>query len=162
MLRRSQRSSLRSRCISSPIRSTRLYAHLQPLGLAIRYDHGQRRAFLNLPNVLVPPVIFLGLGIGLWTWKCCMMVLFQNKIIYMPGLPPNARWETIEDYKSQCGGVEWREERIRSGDGTRISLCLASVDTGKLTTEAVSRIYILYFQGQYSSFPFFLALILVR
>jgi uncharacterized protein len=38
-----------------------------------------------------------------------MMVVFQNKIIYMPGLPPNARRERIEDYKNQCGGIQWRE-----------------------------------------------------
>lgn len=38
-----------------------------------------------------------------------MMVVFQNKIIYMPGLPPNARGERIEDYKNQCGGIQWRE-----------------------------------------------------
>jgi hypothetical protein len=30
-----------------------------------------------------------------------MMIVFQNKIIYMPGLPPNARKETIADYKNQ-------------------------------------------------------------
>jgi hypothetical protein len=54
-------------------------------------------------------VVFGGLVVALWTWKCFMMVVFQNKIIYMPGLPPNARRERIEDYKNQCGGIEWRE-----------------------------------------------------
>ncbi|KAH6669508.1 alpha/beta superfamily hydrolase-like protein [Halenospora varia] len=43
----------------------------------------------------------------------------------MPGLPPNARRETISEYEKQCGGIQWREERIRSLDGTRISLCVA-------------------------------------
>ena len=81
-----------------------------------------------------------------------MMVLFQNKIIYMPGLPPNSRWETIADYKNQCGGIEWREQRIRSKDRTRISLCLASVDSGRQDLQELKRIYILYFQGQS---PFF-------
>jgi fermentation-respiration switch protein FrsA (DUF1100 family) len=103
--------------------------------------------FLNIPTVLVPPFVFLGLAVALWTWKCCMMVLFQNKIIYMPGLPPNARRETIAYYEDQCGGIKWREERIRSGDGTRISLCLASVHSGREDSRQSSRIYILYFQG---------------
>jgi uncharacterized protein len=80
-----------------------------------------------------------------------MMVLFQNKIIYMPGLPPNARRETIADYKSQCGGIAWREERIKSGDGTKITLCLASVENGRHESGDTLRIYILYFQGLFSS-----------
>ena len=79
-----------------------------------------------------------------------MMVLFQNKIIYMPGLPPNARSETIADYESQCGGIEWREERTRSADGTRISLCVSSVVSG-VASQASERVYILYFQGHSSS-----------
>jgi len=91
-------------------------------------------------------MVFGGLFIGLWTWKCFMMIVFQNKIIYMPGLPPNARWEKIEDYKSQCSRVEWREEQIRSLDGTRISLCVASVTNG-MVSEDMNTIYVLYFQG---------------
>jgi len=110
----------------------------------------QRRTFLNLPNILVPPVVFTGLFVSLWIWKCCMMVVFQNKIIYMPGLPPNARSETIADYESQCGGIEWREERTRSADGTQISLCVAHVDSG-IASLSTDRVYILYFQGHSSS-----------
>lgn len=74
-----------------------------------------------------------------------MMVIFQNKIIYMPGLPPNTRRDTIADYKNQCSGMEWREERKRSGDGTRISLCVASVN--ELKDCGGRMVYILYFQG---------------
>jgi hypothetical protein len=76
-----------------------------------------------------------------------MMVVFQNKIIYMPGLPPHARREKIEDYKGQCGGIKWREERIRSGDGTRISLCVTSVTNGVEMSTRIRTVYILYFQG---------------
>jgi len=79
-----------------------------------------------------------------------MMVVFQNKIIYMPGLPPNARSETIADYESQCGGIEWKEEKTSSADGTRISLCVARVDNG-IASEASERVYVLYFQGHSSS-----------
>lgn len=86
--------------------------------------------FIDIPTVLLPPVVFSGLVIVLWTWKCFMMVVFQNKIIYMPGLPPNARRENVADYKNQCSGIQWQEERIKSADGTRISLCVASVVNG--------------------------------
>lgn len=72
-----------------------------------------------------------------------MMVVFQNKIIYMPGLPPNTRREKVEDYKRQCAGIEWREEKIRSLDDTKISLCVASVTNGK----ALKHVCVLYFQG---------------
>lgn len=79
-----------------------------------------------------------------------MMVLFQNKIIYMPGLPPNARWETVEAYKNQCVGIEWREERIKAQDGTQISLCVASVSNAAISTKPSKTVYIVYFQGQLS------------
>lgn len=62
-----------------------------------------------------------------------MMVLFQDKIIYMPSLPPNARLEKLEDYAKACAPVKWEEERIRSLDGTRISLAI-----GRLTTATES------------------------
>ena len=74
-----------------------------------------------------------------------MMVLFQNKIIYMPFLPPNARSDTIAEYAAQCGDVKWREEHIRSGDGTDVALAVAEV--GSLKVDAVEKI-VLYFQGE--------------
>jgi hypothetical protein len=149
---RSLQVSWNRRCMTAPTRLTYLRrpGSLRFSRLQVRHDFRQQRTFLNLPTVLVPPVVFVSLGLGLWTWKCFMMVVFQNKIIYMPGLPPNARRETIEDYKNQCGGIEWKEERIRSGDGTRISLCMASVDSGYDHSQKPSRIYILYFQGLFS------------
>ncbi|KAH9216260.1 Alpha/Beta hydrolase protein [Leptodontidium sp. 2 PMI_412] len=101
--------------------------------------------------VLLPPVVFGGLVIALWTWKCCMMVIFQNKIIYMPGLPPNARRETIAEYRNQCSGIEWREVRIKPMDGTKISLCVASVNNIDVCDTRI--VYILYFQGNASSIP---------
>ncbi|KAK7962623.1 Protein bem46 [Apiospora aurea] len=82
-----------------------------------------------------------------------MLVTFQNKIIYMPGLPPNARWEQIEDYASQCAGIKWREERVRSSDGKDLALCVADVHLGAGRREEAVNIYILYFQGNASSTP---------
>lgn len=79
-----------------------------------------------------------------------MMVVFQNRIIYMPGMPPTARWERIADYAKQYRGVEWREERTKAADGTDLGMAVATVSLGTGTGANASqrqRIYILYFQG---------------
>lgn len=120
----------------------------------IRYINCQQRRLIHIPTVLLPPVVFAGLVVALWTWKCCMMIMFQNKIIYMPGLPPNARRETIADYKNQCVGIEWKEERIKSLDGTRISLCIASVESATISPVSGKLVCILYFQGRSISLMF--------
>ncbi|KAI1841408.1 hypothetical protein JX265_007444 [Neoarthrinium moseri] len=116
------------------------------------------RRHLHLEGVALAPVYFGGLFVALWTWKCCMLVIFQNKIIYMPGMPPNARWEKIEDYSNQCGGIKWREERTRATDGTDLALCVADLDIGQPpngseTQNPDSSVYILYCQGNASSTP---------
>lgn len=79
-----------------------------------------------------------------------MLIAFQNKIIYMPGLPPNARWEKIEDYAKQCAGIQWREERTRAADGKDLALCVSDIDLGQPSKAAKDRsaCYILYFQGE--------------
>ncbi|WXC41959.1 hypothetical protein QX201_001740 [Fusarium graminearum] len=110
---------------------------------------------LHVAPFLMPPLLFTGLFVGLWCWKCAMMVLFQNTIIYNPFLPPNARSMTINEVSRDCGRLTWREERIRSLDGTEIALCVADVPSvpepspGKTKTT----IYVLYFQGNASSLP---------
>jgi len=115
----------------------------------------QHRPLTVISTLLVPPVVFTGLLITLWTWKSLMLVLFQNKIIYMPFLPPNARQEKISDYSKQCGAISWREERIRSTDGTAISLCVSDVvGKGDSKGKERKRVYILYFQGYFFLFLF--------
>ncbi|KAI1136066.1 alpha/beta-hydrolase [Hypoxylon sp. FL0543] len=113
-----------------------------------------RRAY-HVEGLMLAPVIFSGLFVALWTWKCLMMVTFQNKIIYMPGLPPNARSERIQDYASRCVGVQWREERVRAADGTDLALCVTDVDLGPREMPRLPDVvfYILYFQGNASSIP---------
>jgi hypothetical protein len=74
-----------------------------------------------------------------------MLVLFQNTIIYNPFLPPNARSLQIPDYAKQCGGIQWREETIRSLDGTQIALCTSEVSTSAPGPQRP--VYILYMQG---------------
>ncbi|KAI1436861.1 alpha/beta-hydrolase [Xylaria sp. CBS 124048] len=84
------------------------------------------------------------------------MVVFQNKIIYMPGLPPNSRREKISDYQSRLAGIAWREERIRAADGTDLVLCCADVELGIRTNNPrlpETNLYVLYFQGNAASTP---------
>lgn len=104
----------------------------------------QLRRF-HISTALAPPAIFFGLFITLWCWKCTMLVLFQNTIIYNPFLPPNARSLQISDYAKHCGGIKWREETIRSLDGTQIALCTSEVSTSAPGTQRP--VYILYMQG---------------
>ncbi|KAB8446171.1 hypothetical protein FH972_025153 [Carpinus fangiana] len=106
-------------------------------------------------GVLIPPAVFVGLVLVLWTWKCMMMVIFQDKIIYMPSVPPFSRQETIKDYASVCLPVVWHEERIRSLDGTRLSLCVSGQKGRKQTagSEDARPLVLLYFQGNASSIP---------
>ncbi|PNY20482.1 Alpha/beta hydrolase domain-containing protein 13 [Tolypocladium capitatum] len=116
------------------------------------------RRRLHLPTVVMPPLIFTGLFVVLWCWKCTMLVLFQNAIIYNPFLPPNSRSMRIADFARACGGIEWREERIRSLDGTELALCVSDMSSrgsSKLGSAVTKTpvLYVLYFQGNTSSLP---------
>ena len=91
-----------------------------------------------------------------------IMVLFQDKIIYMPGMPPFARSEKIEDYSKECKPVEWEEKHIKSLDGTKIALCIGHIPqaiNGRRSEAGVTReskakeVVIGYFQGNGSSLP---------
>lgn len=99
-----------------------------------------------LKTILIPPVVFGGLLITLWTYKCMMMVVFQNKIIYMPSMPPFSRSETIEDYANECRPIEWIEHGIRSVDGTSIKLLEGSTSSTVAEADA-KHVVVLYFQG---------------
>ncbi|KAI5843809.1 Alpha/Beta hydrolase protein [Morchella snyderi] len=80
-----------------------------------------------------------------------MMVLFQNKIIYMPGVPLGAKRETLQDYKHLLKGIQWHEhhKHIATSDGKRLSSVTAT--TGSQAGK--KHILILYFQGNASSTP---------
>ncbi|TPX24655.1 hypothetical protein DIZ76_010087 [Coccidioides immitis] len=111
---------------------------------------------LHLPAILIPPLVFTGLFLTLWLYKCAMMIVFQNRIIYMPSMPPGARREKIEDYAGMCGGVRWTEKRIRARDGVELGLCVGeSANSGRLKAAdtAERHVVILYFQGNASSLP---------
>ncbi|KAI0446451.1 Alpha/Beta hydrolase protein [Xylaria telfairii] len=113
------------------------------------------RRYLHMEGLALAPVVYGGLFVTLWTWKCFMMIVFQNKIIYMPGLPPNCRWEKIHDYKNRLAGINWREERVRAADRTDLALCVADVQLGAESDlhSPETAFYILYFQGNASSIP---------
>lgn len=140
----------------TPLASSRAWAAVargSPLGPRVRTGGSFRS--IHIPPVLLPPVLFSGLLVALWIWKCVMMVVFQNKIIYMPGLPPNARRERIADWASMCGGIQWHEDRTVAADGTDLSLAVATVPLpqgrkpGAANPEkpAAAHVYVLYFQG---------------
>ncbi|KAL1843720.1 hypothetical protein VTJ49DRAFT_101 [Mycothermus thermophilus] len=120
---------------------------------------------IHIPTFLLPPLVFTGLLVALWTWKCFMMVVFQNKIIYMPFFPPTSRSETIENWESMCGGIKWVKENTLSADGKKLSLAVATVPLPKGRQQAsaasaqttnkppTAHIYVLYFQGNAGSIP---------
>ena len=119
--------------------------------------HQQRRSFLtSLPTYLVPPVVFTGLLLALWTYKVFMTVVFQEKILYMSYMPPQTRSEKMEDYAATCKPVEWEEVRIKSLDGTKISLgvgCIPSEQMQPTEQAATREVVICYFQGNGGSVP---------
>lgn len=142
------RSPWRPRVLSNSFYVTGTCSFLQVNGISGRY--------INTDVLILPPLYFISLLASLWVWKCFMMVIFQDKIIYMPGLPPNARMETIADYASQCRGVQWKEHRTRASDGTNLSLCVASVEhkSSKMgyASESIP-VYILHFHGVHVPYP---------
>lgn len=101
----------------------------------------------SIIGVLTPPLVFVGLVLALWAYKCLMMVMFQDKIIYMPSVPPFSRRETIATYQKSCGNVRWREEELKSSDGTRLALCITEHSRANNSTSTSQRVIILYFQG---------------
>lgn len=109
---------------------------------------GQRRAFLldSIPVMLQPPVVFGGLLVTLWTYKCLMMVIFQNKIIYMPSVPPFSRSEKVGDYARQCAPITWTEHDIKATDGTAIKL-LESCTNAAQEKQRQPHVVVLYLQG---------------
>lgn len=121
----------------------------------VQYGHGHGRSMakrqIHIGQALMPPIIFTGLFLALWCYKCIMLVLFQNAIIYNPFLPPNARSMKISEFSRQCGGIEWREDRIKSLDGTEIALCISEISCGEEhggSSKTPKRpVYVLYFQG---------------
>lgn len=86
-----------------------------------------RRLIHSIHTALLPPLVFTSLLLSLWLYKSVILILLQNKIIYMPSMPPFSRSEKIGDYAKLCGRISWREERIASRDGVPLAVCVAEV-----------------------------------
>lgn len=118
----------------------------------------------SIPPFLLPPAIFIGLLLGLWTWKCVWIIIMQNKLLYLSWLPPFSRSDKISEYESECRPVQWEEHRIRSLDGTRLTVCQGHIPaTGNYERHAPARkeesVVICYFQGNGGSTPLRLPLL---
>jgi pimeloyl-ACP methyl ester carboxylesterase len=120
----------------------------------------------SIPTVLIPPAIFLGLLLSLWTWKCFWIVLLQDKLLYLSWLPPLSRSEKIEDYAREFRGVQWSETFITSSDGTKLAVCEGRLPApfrrdrnAKENKKKKVRVVICYFQGNGGSTPLRLPLL---
>ncbi|KJX92980.1 alpha/beta superfamily hydrolase like protein [Zymoseptoria brevis] len=127
-----------------------------------RDDSGRVSSLLadTLPSFLVPPVVFTGLLLALWTYKAFMTVIGQNKIIYMPYMPPFTRSEEMADYTNLCKPVEWRHEKMRSLDGTKLSICVGEIPPADQGQVAIAKkkknarhVVIVHFHGNGGSLP---------
>ncbi|KXG48088.1 uncharacterized protein PGRI_019580 [Penicillium griseofulvum] len=126
----------------------------------------------SIPTFAIPPLMFIGLLLGLWTWKCFWIIVMQNKLLYLSWLPPFTRSDAISDHEAECRPVRWEEKQIRSLDGTKLAVCEGHIpvphmddglwktkDQGKLTLKRKKSIVICYFQGNGGSTPMRLPLL---
>lgn len=111
-----------------------------------RAIHRRHLGLESIPPVLLPPTVFGGLLVTLWAYKCLMMVVFQNKIIYMPSVPPFSRSEKVSDYARQCHPVIWTEHDLRAADGTALKLLEGSIGA-RADTKPREHVVVLYLQG---------------
>ncbi|KAK6430182.1 hypothetical protein LTR95_013667 [Oleoguttula sp. CCFEE 5521] len=129
-------------------------ARIQSQGFALSQYSSYKTRRLRMPSGAWDQLVFTGLLVALWTYKCIMTVLFQDKIIYMPYMPPFARSEKLSDYTGGCKPVQWTEHRVRSIDGTTISLAVGTIpEPLGANTLATTDVVILYFQGNGGSTP---------
>ena len=93
----------------------------------------------KLHSAIWPPLIFVNLLLALWAYKVCdkrmrlimmqclTLIIFQNKLIYLPYLPFGARKETIQDYTPGLLGLDWMTTKVRTRDGRKLSACVAEI-----------------------------------
>ncbi|KAJ5383623.1 hypothetical protein N7517_001534 [Penicillium concentricum] len=128
-----------------------------------------------IPSFAVPPLMFIGLLLGLWTWKCFWIIIMQNKLLYLSWLPPFTRAEVISDYEAECRPVRWEEKQIRSLDGTKLAVCEGQIPVPHKDEECFLKagavqnkdqpprrkksVVICYFQGNGGSTPMRLPLL---
>jgi pimeloyl-ACP methyl ester carboxylesterase len=146
----------------------------------VRPKQFQSRGLMTdtIPTFAIPPLMFIGLLVGLWTWKCFWIIVMQNKLLYLSWLPPFTRSEVISDYEAECRPVRWEEKQIRSLDGTKLAVCEGHVplshknqkstrtagpaknkDQGSMSSTRKKSVVICYFQGNGGSTPMRLPLL---
>ncbi|GAB7353192.1 hypothetical protein MBLNU459_g3716t1 [Dothideomycetes sp. NU459] len=130
-----------------------------PVGRTSDQQPWKRTFFTGVSPFLLAPAVFAGLVLAHWFQKCILMVLFQNKIIYMPSLPPGSRREVLGNYAKMWGPVAWREQHIKSSDGTDLALCIGQLERDEAanqqsaTKRGPRQALLLYFQGNGASLP---------
>lgn len=133
--------------------------------IQLKANQQTRTLFIDaIPPILYPPAIFIGLLLGLWTWKCFWIIVMQNKLLYLSWLPPFSRSDTIAEYASECKPVEWTEKCIRSLDGTKLAVCEGHIPANDSVKPAdpakkSKSVVICYFQGNGGSTPLRLPLL---
>ncbi|KAI5255301.1 alpha/beta-hydrolase [Aureobasidium subglaciale] len=72
----------------------------------------------------------------------------------MPSLPPGSRREKLDDYSKTWAGVSWEEHKIKSSDGTKLSVAIARPEDSMITVRNKDKqVVVLYFQGNGASIP---------
>lgn len=141
----------------SPHSRQTLRSVIQQTNVLSHRRFGKRMLFEGVSPFVLVPSVFVGLLLGHWIHKCFLMVLFQNKIIYMPSLPPGSRREKLQDYAKSWGSVAWEENKIKSLDGTKLTLAIAQLKEehrpARSAEKQCKRRIILYFQGNGASLP---------
>ena len=93
-----------------------------------------------------------------------MMIIFQNKLIYLPYIPYGARNETIQDYTPQLLGLDWTSTEVRTRDGKKLSTCVAEIRLALLQAVTLLTLFrkkrdapeviVVYFQGYHAKRSF--------
>jgi uncharacterized protein len=127
-----------------------LFLGNRPYRFTVGYNYRNRRIFFpstqgaiiahhSLHTALWPPLVFAQLLLALWAYKVCykqarlnmvqclMMIIFQNKLIYLPYIPYGARKETIQDYVPQLLGFDWTTLEINTRDDKKLTTCVAEI-----------------------------------
>jgi len=132
-----------TRAVHTKLLSTKLHSPVDPRHIRVRsravvelYALGQR----SIHTAFWPPLVLGQLLFGLWAYKvehflsctlislqCLMLIIFQNKLIYLPYIPAGARKETIQEYRPQLLGFDWTTSEVRTRDGKSLSTCVAEI-----------------------------------
>ncbi|KAI8099220.1 Alpha/Beta hydrolase protein [Halteromyces radiatus] len=102
-----------------------------------------------LSTLATTGLIVFGVPLGLYTYKCLMLIAFQNKLIYMGYLPPGSRHN--QDFKQQIpSSLNVQEEFINTVDNIRLhgfQVTKKQTVSADITVRKKSDPILIYFQG---------------